>query len=86
MDGLQLTFRCTEWVAVSDLPAGVLSAGGLRRTSTYYFTLEKRMVSMDSRDDRMPEEPTRNLFLAAGSFGLLAAFVGSGLIVAAASF
>jgi hypothetical protein len=44
------------------------------------------MVSMDSRDDRMPEEPTRNLFLAAGNFGLLAAFVGSGLIVAAASF
>jgi hypothetical protein len=51
-----------------------------------HIILKTRMVSMDSRDDRMAEEPTRNLFLAAGSFGLLAAFVGSGLIVAAASF
>lgn len=40
----------------------------------------------DSSDDRMPQEPTSNLFLFAGSFGLLASLVGSGLIVAAASF
>lgn len=40
----------------------------------------------EDRDDQMLSEPTNNLFLLAGSFGLLASVVGSGLIVAAASF
>lgn len=37
----------------------------------------------ESRDDRMPQEPTNNLFLAVGGFGLIAFVVGAGLIVAA---
>ena len=41
---------------------------------------------MGNDDDRMPQKPTSNLFLAAGSFGLLASAVGAGLIIAAASF
>lgn len=40
----------------------------------------------ESRKDEMRQEPTNNLFLTAGGFGLLASLVASGLIVAAASF
>jgi hypothetical protein len=42
---------------------------------------------MDEHENHpMPQETTNNLFLIAGSFGLLASLVGTGLIVAAASF
>ncbi|MDR6305835.1 hypothetical protein GGQ85_003560 [Nitrobacter vulgaris] len=40
----------------------------------------------EGREDEMHQDPTNNLFLAAGSFGLLASLIGSGLIVAAVSF
>ncbi|WP_438273878.1 hypothetical protein [Nitrobacter sp.] len=39
------------------------------------------MDEMDGQD-RMPQEPTNNLFLAAGSFGLLAFLVGFGILAA----
>jgi hypothetical protein len=39
------------------------------------------MDEMDGQP-RMPQEPTSNLFLAAGAFGLLAFFLGGGLILA----
>jgi len=49
--------------------------------------LKNEEVSMDEDSDaRMPQDPTSRLFLFAGGFGLVAALVGSGLIVAAASF
>ncbi len=35
------------------------------------------------RAERMPQQPTSNLFLVAGSFGLIAFIMGFGLIVAA---
>jgi hypothetical protein len=40
------------------------------------------MDEMD-RDDPMPQGPTNNLFLFVGGFGLVAALVGTALIVAA---
>jgi hypothetical protein len=36
----------------------------------------------EDRPNPMPQEPTNSLFLAAGSFGLLAFLIGFGLIVA----
>lgn len=49
--------------------------------------LENKEVNMDEDSDvRMPQDPTSRLFLFAGSFGLVASLVGSGLIMAAASF
>lgn len=49
--------------------------------------LENKEVDMDEDSDvRMPQDPTSRLFLFAGSFGLVASLVGSGLIMAAASF
>lgn len=40
----------------------------------------------EDSDARMSQDPTNRLFLFAGSFGLVATLVGSGLIAAAASF
>jgi hypothetical protein len=37
----------------------------------------------EDRPDPMPQGPTNNLFLVAGSFGLVAFFIGFGLIAAA---
>jgi hypothetical protein len=36
-------------------------------------------------DNRMPQEPANDVFFFVGSFGLLAALIGSGLIVAMAT-
>jgi hypothetical protein len=43
------------------------------------------MTDMDEMEEQepMPQEPTNNLFLVVGSFGLLAFLVGAGFIVAA---